>query len=297
LKAALKLLVSIAAITLMTIGITSAKEGTLRPYILASNSAGDLQQVVAATKDKLTSAGFSLAGEYSPYAGTHILIATNPTLIKLAAGSEFGGYGAAIRVAATMIDGAVQLSYVNPLYMAQIYRLNGDLANVHQQLKSALGNMQEFGSKDGLKASDLRDYHYMAFMPYFDDHDQLAEHANYQAALAAVEEGLKKGAGRVVRVYRIDLGSKEESLFGVGITDKSEDGSDQTVMNTCDKGPLKHSAHLPYDLLVSGGKIYALHGKFRIAQSFPDLTMGTFMKIVGAPGSIENVLEGVAKGK
>ena len=30
-----------------------------------------------------------------------------------------------------------------------------------------------------------------------------------------------------------------------------------------------------------------LHGKFRIAQSFPDLTMGTFMKISGAPAAIE----------
>ena len=38
-----------------------------------------------------------------------------------------------------------------------------------------------------------------------------------------------------------------------------------------------------------------LHGKFRIAQSFPDLTMGTFMKISGAPDGIEKVLGGLLK--
>jgi hypothetical protein len=37
-----------------------------------------------------------------------------------------------------------------------------------------------------------------------------------------------------------------------------------------------------------------LHGKFRIALDFPDLTMGTFMKISGAPSAIEEKLKAVA---
>jgi len=52
---------------------------------------------------------------------------------------------------------------------------------------------------------------------------------------------------------------------------------------------------LPYELLVSGPDVIALRGRFRIAQSFPDLTMGTFMKIRSAPGAIKSTLTQVAQ--
>jgi hypothetical protein len=57
---------------------------------------------------------------------------------------------------------------------------------------------------------------------------------------------------------------------------------------------LKHTAHLPYELIVSEGNVQMLHGKFRIAVDFPDLTMGTFMKISGAPAGIEEKLKLIA---
>jgi len=47
--------------------------------------------------------------------------------------------------------------------------------------------------------------------------------------------------------------------------------------------------------VVSNGSVYMLHGKFRIAIDFPDLSMGTFMKISGAPSAIEDKLKLVAK--
>jgi hypothetical protein len=34
-----------------------------------------------------------------------------------------------------------------------------------------------------------------------------------------------------------------------------------------------------------------LHGRYRIALSFPDLTMGTFSKIMSTPGDIEDLLK------
>lgn len=39
-----------------------------------------------------------------------------------------------------------------------------------------------------------------------------------------------------------------------------------------------------------------LHGKYRIALHWPDLSMGTFMKIMSTPGDIEDALEAVATG-
>jgi len=38
-----------------------------------------------------------------------------------------------------------------------------------------------------------------------------------------------------------------------------------------------------------------LHGRFRIALSFPDLTMGTFTKIMSTPGEIEDLLSSLTK--
>ena len=67
-------------------------------------------------------------------------------------------------------------------------------------------------------------------------------------------------------------------------------GDTGPVMETCDVGDLKHTLYMPYEMLVSDGTVYALHAKFRIALSFPDLGMVTFMKISGAPGAIERAL-------
>ncbi|MBT8446592.1 MAG: hypothetical protein KJO38_05570, partial [Gammaproteobacteria bacterium] len=89
-------------------------------------------------------------------------------------------------------------------------------------------------------------------------------------------------------VFEVAIPGREEVLFGVGIG--TGDGADAKVMATTDRGELRHSAHLPYALLVSGSDVYALAGKYRIALAFPDLGMGTFMKISGAPGAIRDSL-------
>jgi hypothetical protein len=113
--------------------------------------------------------------------------------------------------------------------------------------------------------------------------------------LAAVEAGLAARKGGSSKVYRLDVPGKKESVFGVAMS--KGDGADGTIMKVIDVGELKHSPHLPYELVVSDGSVYMLHGKFRIALDFPDLTMGTFMKISGAPSAIEEKLRAVVGGK
>jgi len=38
-----------------------------------------------------------------------------------------------------------------------------------------------------------------------------------------------------------------------------------------------------------------LHAKYRIAISFPDLSMGQFMKIFSTPGDIEDIMKSLTK--
>lgn len=258
------------------------------PYVLAAQEAAGVTDKVDGVKQALTGAGFEIAGEYSPYAGAHILVVTNADLKQAAAASDFGGYGAGIRVALTQLNEQVQTAYTNPLYMQHIYRMKKELSGVAFALEKALGKQQDFGMEKGMTAKKLGKYHYMMAMPYFDDHIELVAGADHQSVLGMVERGL--AASKVVnKVYRIDIPGKEESVFGVAIVEGK--GADQTVMAATDTGDLRHTPHLPYELLVSGNKAFILHGKFRIAQSFPDLGMGTFMKISGAPNAIEETIK------
>ena len=266
----------------------NADDTKLKPFVLGGVVQGTIGSQLIALKSTLTQAGFDVVGEYSPYPGAQLVVVTNDALKSNAEKSEFGAYGATLRVSLTATEAGVQIAYTNAKYMAPAYRMQGDLTAVAASLESALGKQQEFGSKQGVSAKKLRKYHYMMTMPYYDDQVKLASHATQQEALAVVEANLAAGVG-ASKVYRVDLANKQESVFGVAITEGS--GADESVMKTINTAQLKATAHLPYELIVSQGKVFMLHGKFRIAVNFPDLGMGTFMKISGAPGDIEDQLE------
>lgn len=276
--------------------ITAAAQAAdgLRPYVMGASHGSDFDTAVDKVKEALNQQGFTIAGEYSPQDDAQVIVVTSEALKANAAKSEFGGYGVAQRVSVTQVGDAVQVAYTNPIYMAAAYRMEGDLQGVKNKLQAALGNEGEFGSEEGFTEKDLRKYHYMMMMPYFDDHIKLASYDSYDAAMQAVEAGLGAGKGGTSEVYRIDVPGKDETLIGVALTEG--EGADKTILETIDKGDKKHTAYLPYEILVSGGNVYALHGKFRIALSFPDLSMGTFMKISNAPDAIEKSLKAAAGG-
>ncbi len=50
-------------------------------------------------------------------------------------------------------------------------------------------------------------------------------------------------------------------------------------------------AAMPYELILQGNNASMLHGRFRIAMHWPDLTMGTFTKIMKTPGEIEDFMK------
>jgi len=68
---------------------------------------------------------------------------------------------------------------------------------------------------------------------------------------------------------------------------------DTFIMSEIDFKPVRSTAHLPYDILVTGNEIEALHARFRIAMNFPDLSMmgdNSFMNIMPSPDAIEAAL-------
>lgn len=294
----MKLLNVIFAGTLLVVSLAvqAADAKKIKPYILAEKKAGDVATIVSETKQKLTNAGFEVAGEYKPYDAATILIITNDELKQNAAASEFGAFGAAQRVTVTKAKDEVQVAFTNPVYLANAYRMKSNLADVAAKLKTTLGDMGEYGPEEGLTAEELREYHYKWLMPYFEDRITLESFNSYEQALEKVEAALKAdNKGGVKKVYRIDLPGKKETVFGVNMTGPSWVlcSGDQYIMDRIDFKDVKSTGHLPYEIVVSDRKAYTLPAEFRIAISFPDLSMmgsNSFASIMCAPGAIKEAL-------
>lgn len=273
---------------------TLASAQALKPFILGSKGPGDLAQKVEDTKKALTDAGFAVVGSYTPYANTTLIVVTNDELKTTAAKSEHGGFGAAQRVSVVKVKDEVQVAYANPTYWSNVYRMAGDLKGVADKLQAALGKVEEFGAK-GLTAQQLRKYHYMMMMPYFDEPDRLILHASHEAAVKAVEDGLAAGKQGVTKVYRIDVPGKKEVVFGVAMKGEGKEKimDEKFIMGEIDFRDVKSAAHLPYEILVADRYVYALSARFRIAASFPDLSMtgeNSFMRIMECPDAIKKAL-------
>ncbi len=270
----------------------------LKPFVLASTGSGDVAAMAAQVKGKLQQAGFEIAGEYAPYPDATILAVTSDALKQAAAQSDYGAFGAVQRVTVTQgKNGQVQVAFTNPTYMAAAYRMKSDLAPVTDKLKQALGDKQSYGPDEGLTADDLHDYHYKWLMPYFTDRLQLASYSSHDKAVQAIEKALSEKQGGVSKVYRVDIPGGKETVFGVHMTEDCS--GDKYIMDRIDFKDLRSTGHLPYEMVVHGGKVYALPAEFRIAINFPDLSMmgsNSFASIMCAPNAIETALTKAAGG-
>jgi len=292
-------LVSLALILMLSSVVLA--ETLLKPFVLAETNKADMSAAISSTKQKLTKAGFEIAGEYSPYENAHIIIVTNERLKQHAAMSNHGAYGAAQRISLSKSGDEVQVAFTNPVYMANVYRMKEDLQDVRKALAEALGDKGEYGPEEGLTKEDLREYHYKILMPYFYDKLELAQYATYEKAVEQVEKGLASGKGGTGKVYRIDIPGKKETVFGVKLSgpDDVECSGDKYIMERIDFKKSRSVGHLPYELIVSNKNVYALYAEFRIAINFPDLSMmgsNSFASIMCAPTAIEDALTQAAGG-
>ena len=269
-----------------------------KPFIVASAGPGTLAEQTEATINALEDADFEVVGQYSPVAGTNVVVVTNDQLKQIASVSDRGGYAAGQRVAISEAGDNIEVSFVNPIYIQYGYRLKGDMQPVHDALVESLGQTDACGAAGKkMTAKKLGKYHYMMGMQYFDDPSELGSFESYEAAVAAVENGLGKPDDPFWQVYRIDIPGKQQTVFGVGMKKTNEDDADldsEFQMGVVDFEGCKKRAYFPYEVLVDGNNVEALHMRFRMALHFPNLSMmGShgFTKLISAPGVIEKELE------
>ncbi len=287
-------------ITIISFSFTSTGQ-ELAPYIKVGQSTETMQQisekVIAALKDN----SFIILGAYNPSNKSSLKViaftksSLKNTVIKV---KDRGALAAVFKVGLVQKNGKVTISYTNPDYILRAY-LGGNyntykttFQKFSSDLKlalSTLGNdFKPFGGT--VKADKLKKYHYKIMMPYFTDPVKLKEFSSFEEGLKTIETNLKAKKGSTRQVYKLVYKSQKVAVFGIGLRSK-EDGES----NFLPKIGEDHVAALPYEIILQGKKATMLHGKYRIALHWPELTMGTFMKIMSTPGDIEDTLEGLCE--
>lgn len=270
----------------------------ISPYIKIAEKEGSIQEHVARVHAVLEEGGYEVIGQYQPgnNPDLFVLVFTNEELISFCQQSQDRGIlAAAMKVGFQNTDGKILVSVVNPEYLFYAYfqemmiepSFNSAAVEVSNKIKNSMkgvGSLEEpFGGE--LSTEKLMKYRYMAGMPNFGKAVPLAEFDSYDQGLAAIQLGLSQG-GNTLKVYEIICDSKETAVFGIGIND-AEKGEAHFLPIIGES----HVAAMPYEIVLQGNEVTMLHGRYRFALHWPELTMKTFMKIKSSPGDVEDAMK------
>ncbi len=273
----------------------------LSPYIKIGETTETMQQASEKITEALQNNSFTILGTYNPSnKSTLKVIAFTRTDLKNTAVkvTDRGALAAVFKVGLVEKDGKVTMSYTNPEYILRAYL--GDNYNTYKStfqkfdtdLKTALSTIgtqfKPFGGT--VKAENLKKYHYKIMMPYFSDPITLNEFSSFEEGMKTIEANLKAKKGATVLVYKLVYEKENIAVFGIGLQSKEKGESHFLSIIGED-----HIAAMPYEIILQGKKATMLAGKYRLALHWPELTMGTFMKIMGTPGDIEDTLEAICK--
>lgn len=271
------------------------------PYYKVAEFESSINDVTTKVKDAITSGGFEVIGEYNPSQDPKLKVIafTNDELRNLSL--EFkdrGALASVLKAGLVEKDGKVTLSIVNPEYMFVAYW--GQQMERHQEddvtkmsetaisVFAKLGKLTPFGGR--IEKDDLKKYHYKMMMPYFDDPDELREFDSFESGLSIIQKNLNSGKGNTIKVYEQIFPDKKVAVFGIGLHN-AESGEAHFLPIIGED----HVANMPYEIILQDNVATMLAGKYRIALFWPELTMGTFMKIMSTPGDIEDTMEGLCE--
>ena len=273
----------------------------LAPYIKVGTLTESLPTVVDNVIQTLTANNFEILGEYSPENNPdlHVIAFTRTDLKSTVSKvTDRGAMAAIFKVGLVKNGENVTVSYLNPMYIFNAYLRKETpnhtqvLEQVATDVKSALANIgDEFvGFGGSIPAEKLWKYHYKVFMPYFSDPVTLNTYTSFDEGIKIIEANLAKNKNATKLIYKLVLADKNTAVFGVALLDK-EKGEAIFLPKIGEE----NIAAMPYEIILQGKTVTMLHGKYRLAVSWPELTMGTFMKIMSTPGDIEDMLKSITE--
>ncbi len=290
---------SLIIVFALFISINAKSQDKLYAYYKVTTT-GSVTDVATKIKEQLKTHEFMYLGAYHPEgkADMYVITFTKKQLYGLAIyGKTHKALASILKFGIIKKGNTVTVSLLNPEYIFYAYfrnttgsydKLKVISDETHTILKAVGTGFKGFGGQ--LSKSELKKYHYMMGMPYFTDPVDLNEMPSFENACETIEKNLKAGKGHTSRVYRLKFTKSQIAIYGVALKDK-EDGERYFLPVIGED----HIAAMPYELIVIGKKVMMLHGKYRLALHWPELSMGQFMKIVSTPGYIEDTMEALTK--
>ncbi|MCK5820494.1 MAG: hypothetical protein KAH17_01365 [Bacteroidales bacterium] len=287
------LLVAIASFTVL------AAQTSYSPYYKVSESTMSIEKAMEKVATLLTEKGFEVIGVYHPEEKSTLgVIAFTRDDLKSAVIPlrKRGIHAAVLRVGFVSKAGKTTISFTNPDYFNYAY-LQGDvdkvrsLRSISSQVKSvfrSMGSLRGFGGS--LSASKLKKYRYMVGMEGFRNPVELQSFSSFKTGVAKIQADLKRKENKCELIYSIIDEKNKVAIFGVGLMDK-EKGEPHFLPIIGED----HVAGLPYEIVLQGKDATMLHGRFRIALHWPELTMGTFSKIMSTPGAIKDFMQALTE--
>ncbi len=276
----------------------------MNPYYKLGEFNESVQEIGDKVKVSLTEKDFKVIGEYHPANNSNMLVIvyTNEKLKSFLPGlQDRAALATALKVGLIKKGGKTSVFMQNPDYMFHAYlmekmeksTISNTMSTISKQATSALKPIgKEFTPFGGgnMDKEDLWDYHYMFGMPYFTNPVNLNTFSSFEEGVKTIQKNLAKHKGSTVKVYELVFADKKVAVFGVGLHNK-EIGEAEFLPIIGEE----HLAAMPYEIILEDTKATMLHGRYRFALYWPELTMGTFTQIMSTPGNVESTLEDLTK--
>ncbi len=290
-----KLIFNLFVTLLLPVFLMAQEE--IPPYFLVGNSDASMTETTQKIKSALESKNFTIVGEYSPEGNVnlHVIAFTRKdiqqTTLKV---KDRGALASILKIGLVKKEGKINVSMLNPAYLFYAYlmdeadKYSSGLKAITADIKSAMGSLgNEFtGFGGGLEPEDLKEYHYMMMMPYFTDPVELKEFASFEQGVSTIRKNLEAKKGNTVKVYEVVFENEKIAIFGIGLLDKEKGESFFLPIIGED-----NIAAMPYEIILQGNLATMLHGKYRFALHWPELSMKQFMKISNTPDDVEDFLK------
>lgn len=283
------------------LGLIVSTTNAISPFYNLGSKNQSIDNVVSETKNLLQEAGYEILGTYNVgnNSNQQVLVFTSEEIKTMALSyKDRGALAIAQKVGFTYKDNKTTVSLLNSMYMFNAYfqkdiqkNLDG-LKKMDNKLTMLFRNngyqLTAFGGD--LSEKNLHDYQYMFGMPEFTDPVDLYQYSSFEQGLKVIHDNLKRGNSDTKMVYQIIFPEKEIAVFGIGLInkDKGEDHFLQIIGNN-------HLAAMPYEIILQGKNVTMLHGRYRFALYWPELTMTTFTKIMSSPGDVEEFLKSIVQ--
>lgn len=286
---------------LLVIAVHSYAQEQISSYYQVASLTTTIEDASTMVSGALESKGFNIIGQYAPEGNNDLYVIAftrndlQQTTLKV---EERGALASVLKIGFVLKDGKINVSVLNPEYLFMGY-LRSEYA-IHKKALEKINDdvftaMTQVGNEKvpfggSLEPDKLMKYHFMFGMPYFDDPVSLNEFESFEAGVNKIRAKLSTGKGNTKKIYEVIHIDKKVAIFGIALLDPEEgEGHFLPIIGE------DHIAAMPFEIIVQGTEATMLHGRFRFAMHWPELTMGTFAKIMSSPGDVKDALKALTE--